>query len=95
MVQEAMEPKQAFNLLPEELWYDTLAALVRLFPGVGPDSACKDFGDVPAFALESVFNTPLADLERLLVRSRSLIVIDWNANREINSVVANFLKAAK
>ena len=95
LVQEAMEPKQAFNLLPEELWYDTLAALVRLFPGVGPDSACKDFGDVPAFALESVFNTPLADLERLLVRSRSLIVIDWNANREINSVVANFLKAAK
>ena len=95
LVQEALDPKQAFNFLPEELWYDTLAALVRFFPGVGPDSACKDFGDVPAFALESVFNTPLADLEKLLVRSRSLIVIDWNANREINSVIANFLKAAK
>ena len=95
LVLEAMDPKQAFSLLPEELWHDTLGALIRFFPGVGPDSACKDFGDVPAFALESVFNQPLADLEKLLVRSRSLIVIDWSANREVSSIIQNFLKAAK
>lgn len=94
LAREPMDPKDAFACLPEELWYDTLAALVRFFPGVGPDSVCKDFGDVPALALETVFNQPLAELEKLLVRSRSLIVIDWNANREIHSLIASRLPAA-
>ena len=89
LVHEALTPADIFAYLPEELWYDTLGALLRFFPGVGPDSVCKDFGDVPALALESVFNQPLADLEKLIVRSRSLIVIDWNANSEIRSVIAS------
>lgn len=95
LVREALEPPQAFAFLPEELWYDTLGALVRFFPGLGPDSACKDFGDVPALALESVCNAPLTELQKLLVRSRSLIVIDWNANREVNAIIAHYLKAAQ
>src|SRR5437867_3352118 len=36
LVQEPMEPTAAFELLPPELWYHTLAAIVRLFPGIGP-----------------------------------------------------------
>ncbi len=91
LTREAMEPKAAFELLPAELWYDTLAAIVRLFPGLGPDSVCKDFGDVPSLALETVFNRPLEELEKLLVRSRSLIVIDWNFNREIHAAIRNYL----
>jgi hypothetical protein len=87
LAQEAMEPMAAYGLLPPELWYHTLAAIVRLFPGVGPDSYCKDFGDAPALALEAIFNQPLEELEKLLVRSRSLIVIDWNANREVHSAI--------
>ena len=87
LVQEPMEPLTAFELLPPELWYHTLAAIVRLFPGVGPDSGCQDYGDAPSLALENVFNQPLEDLDKLLVRSRSLIVIDWNANREIHSAI--------
>ncbi len=88
---QPFEPKEAVNYLPKELWYDTLAALVRLFPGLGPDSLCKDFGDAPALALETVFNEALSNLEKLLVRSRSLILIDWNANREIRSIIASRL----
>jgi len=87
LVQEAIEPAAAFELLPQEMWYHTLATMIRLFPGVGPDSYCKDFGDAPSLALETVFNQPLEDLEKLLVRSRSLIVIDWNANREVHSAI--------
>jgi hypothetical protein len=89
LAREELEPKEAFAYLPEELWYDTLGTLVRLFPGLGPDSLCKDFGDAPALALETVFNQALSDLEKLLVRSRSLILIDWTANREIRSIITS------
>jgi hypothetical protein len=87
LAQEPMEPMAAFELLPPELWHHTLAAIVRLFPGLGPDSYCKDFGDAPSLALEGVFNKPLEEMEKLLVRSRSLIVIDWKANREVHSAI--------
>jgi hypothetical protein len=91
LVQEPMDPKTAFELLPPELWYNTLAAIVRLFPGIGPDSYCKDYGDAPSLALETVFNKPLEDWENLVIRSRSLIVIDWNANREVHSSIRDVL----
>jgi hypothetical protein len=91
LVQEPMEPMAALELLPPEMWYHTLACIVRLFPGVGPDSYCKDYGDAPALALEVVFNKPLEDLEQLLVRSRSLIVIDWSSNREVHSAIRDVL----
>ncbi len=95
LIREAVEPKDALQLLPSELWFDTLATIVRLFPGIGPDSICRDYGDVPSLALETVFNRPLEELEKLLVRSRSLIVIDWGANREIHSAIKDYLKRNK
>ncbi len=91
LVQESMEPMAAFELLPPELWYQTLAAIIRLFPGIGPESYCKDYGDAPALALEVVFNKPLEDFEQLLVRSRSLVVIDWTSNREVHSAIRDVL----
>jgi hypothetical protein len=89
--QEPMEPSAAFELLPPELWNQLLAFIVRLFPGMGPDSYAKDFGDAPALSLETTFNKPLEDLEKIFVRSRSLIVIDWNANREVHSAIRDLL----
>jgi hypothetical protein len=86
-------PEEAARLLPLELWCDTLALVVSLFPGLGPDSVCRDFGDVPALALETVFNRPTEALEKLVVRSRSLIVIDWTYNQEINAAIKKFLPA--
>jgi len=87
LAQEALAVEGAEPGLPEELWDEMLALLVRLFPGTGPDSFRRDYGDAPAGALETVFNEPLAALDALLVRTRSLIVIDWTANREIRSVI--------
>ena len=95
LVRETVDPKEALAFLPADLWCDALAALIRFFPGLGPDSACKDFGDVPSLALETAFNQPLADVEKLVLRSRSLVVIDWNQNREINAVIGNYLAGAK
>ena len=91
LIQEPMEPMAAFELLPPELWYYTLAAIVRMFPGIGPDSHCKDYGDAPSLALEVVFNKPLEELEQLLIRSRSLVVIDWKSNREVHSAIHDVL----
>ena len=91
LIREALEPAEAAQLLPAELWYEALACILRLFPGLGPDSICRDFGDVPSLALETVFNQALEQFEKLLVRSRSLIVIDWNYNREVSSVIQEYL----
>src|SRR5438045_1656574 len=52
LVREKLEPKVAAELLPMNLWYDTLGTIIRMFPGIGPDSACKDFGDAASLALE-------------------------------------------
>jgi hypothetical protein len=95
LVREKIEPAAAAQLLPANLWHDTLGAILRFFPGMGPDSICKDFGDAPSLALETVFNQALEELEKLLVRSRSLIVIDWNANREIHGAIKGFLERNK
>jgi hypothetical protein len=90
-----LSPEEGFGLLPSELWYETLGVLVQLFPGVGPDSFCRDFGDAPPAALETVFNRPLEELEKLLVRSRSLILIDWHFNREINAAIQDCLRRTR
>jgi hypothetical protein len=88
---EGMDPAESARLIPTEVWCDTLALVVSLFPGMGPDSVCRDFGDVSSLALDMVFNRPLEELEKLLVRSRSLIVIDWNYNREIHDAIKDCL----
>jgi len=85
LVREKITPEAA--LFPPELWWDTLAVIMRCFPGCGPDSFCRDFGDAPSLALENAFKQPLIALDQLLVRSRSLIVVDWAHNREIRSVI--------
>jgi hypothetical protein len=88
---EGAPPEEALRLIPMELWADTLAVAVSLFPGLGPDSVCHDFGDAPALALETIFNRPLEELEKLLVRSRSLVVIDWAYNQEIHAAIKSLL----
>ncbi len=90
LLAEALSPAEAITLVPAELWYEVLAAIVRLFPGTGPDSYCADLGDAPPLALETVFDRPVADLEDLLLKTRSLIVIDWNFNREIRAAIEEF-----
>ena len=86
--QQPISPEEAFAYVPEELWWQAVATVARLFPGYGPDSYCRDFGDVSNFSLEKVFDAPLADLDNLLIRSRGLLFSDWIANREVAAVIA-------
>jgi hypothetical protein len=75
------------SLMPDELWWDTLAVLGRFFTGVGTGTYCRDFGDAPVYQLEAAFDAPLADVEALVLRSRSLLLCDWPSNREIARII--------
>jgi hypothetical protein len=94
LLQDALAPEDAEMLFPADLWWATIAVIMRCFPGLLPGSYCKDLGDAPSLALEKIFDEPLAHLDNLLLRSRSLILIDWNMNREIRSVVDQLLRHA-
>lgn len=76
------------RVIPNDLWWETLGIILRLFPGTGPDSFCRDFGDAPALALEKIFDRPLAELEVLQARTRSLVVTDWDQNLEIHEAIS-------
>jgi hypothetical protein len=79
--------EQASEFLPAELWWDTIAMIVTMFPGYGPDSICQDFGDAPAKGIHNVFVKVSAALESLLIRSRSLLFVDWKFNREVHAII--------
>ncbi len=84
---EPIDPAEGYGVIPAELWADTLAMIVRMFPGIGPDSTCRDHASTPAGGAHTVFDTASADLQRLLLRTRSLIVIDWSYNREVHAAI--------
>lgn len=84
-------PDEAFGLIPHELWWKTVAIILRMFPGAGPDSECKDFGDAQQGGLHKVFERTMADLDNLILRTRCLIVTDWKSNQEIADVIQRYL----
>ncbi|NQT81748.1 hypothetical protein HQ563_01905 [bacterium] len=90
---EEVTPGDAFDLIPAEVWWSTLAMVLRVFPGAGPDSTCQDYGDAQPGGIHKVFDRLMKDLDDLLVRTRSLIVIDWRFNREIHAVIRSHLRS--
>jgi len=95
LTRETLSPQEAFDLVPANLWFDTLGLLVRMLPAVGPDSFCRDYGDAPRGGLHKIYDAALNTLDTLLVRTRSLIVIDWRFNREIHAVLRRFSAGSK
>jgi len=91
LVQRALSAKDVFDVVLPELWWEVLAMIVRALPAIGPDSTCKDLGDAQPGGLHKVFDRLQQDLKLLLIRSRSLIVIDWRYNREIHAVIRSEL----
>jgi hypothetical protein len=61
--------------------------LIRCFPGATPQSFAADLGDAPPLALHAVFEPAINALEKLSLRSRSFLFLDWKYNSEINAVV--------
>ena len=40
-ISETLTPQEAFDLVPADLWFDTLGMLIRMVPAIGPDSICR------------------------------------------------------
>jgi len=95
LTRETLTPQEAFDLVPANLWFDTLGLLVRMLPAMGPDSVCRDYGDAPRGGMHKIYDPLLDALDTLLIRTRSLIVIDWRFNREIHGVLRRFGSATQ
>ena len=79
--------ESAARIVPADLWWETVGVIIRLFPGIGPDSFCRDLGDAPSLALDWIFDDAIAKINLLLLRSRSLVVADWTQNLEIHDAI--------
>ena len=75
------------RIIPADLWWETIGVIIRLFPGIGTDRFCRDLGDAPSSALDQIFDDPITQIDLLLLRSRSLVVADWNQNLEIHDAI--------
>jgi hypothetical protein len=77
-----------------KLWIETITLVLRLFPGSGAHSFCKDFGDVSPLALETVLDAPIQGLEALLLRLRSTLAPSLSANEEIAAIILEQAESA-
>jgi hypothetical protein len=77
-----------------KLWIETITLVLRLFPGSGGHSFCKDFGDVSPLALETVFDAPMQELEALLLRLRGTLAPSLSANEEIAAIILELAESA-
>ncbi len=85
-------PAAARAAVPDELWFDALAAVVGMFPGLSAGGVAVDVGDTPAAGPAATFDPAIAALRSLVVRSRSLLAVDWQYNREVHATVAAMRK---
>lgn len=70
-----------------DLWLETMTLILSFFPGTGPHSFCKNFGDVSPLALENIFDRPIQELESLVWRLRSVLVPSLTDNEEIADIL--------
>ena len=78
---------KAFQGFPASLWYDTLAMVLRMFPGEGAFRTCRHLGDVPDGALENVFCNCSSDIMAILRRTRCILAGNLIGDQEIRDVV--------
>lgn len=75
-------------VVPETLWCETLAVLLRLATGIAGVSLCEDYGAVVPGGLADPLAEPLEVLESLASRSRGLLFQEWSINAEVRAVFA-------
>ena len=93
LVLAGVDPAVALRAVTPELWWSTVALLLRMLPGLGPDSLLADFGDTVAppgqatATLTGVYDVLLPDLRRLAARARSLLFGEWSGNRQVGAIL--------
>jgi hypothetical protein len=91
LTEEEIAPEDALSLVPPDLWWSALAMIVRMFPGLGPASSCRDYGDARAGGLHLVFERTLSDLSELILKTRYLVTPDLKSDRQIAAVIRRYL----
>ncbi len=86
-LQSTAEATAGDAMLPPQLWWSTLAFVLRLFPKLLAEGFCKGYGDAPPLALEMVFDKPLRELDALLLRWRAFLLGSWRQNQEVARVI--------
>ncbi len=94
LLEDEIEPSQAFGFVPAEIWWDVLAMLVTMLPG-NACSTCRDYGDAPPKAVHKVMDQCVADAEELVRLTRGLVVTDWQQNSEVRTVIDDVLERVK
>ena len=92
LTEEEIAPEDALGLVPPDLWWSALAMVVRMFPGLGPASSCRDYGDARAGGLHLVFERTLSDLSELILKTRYLVTPDLKSDRQIAAVIRRYLE---
>lgn len=82
---------EIFRIIPPEIWWAILIIIMKMLPGLGPDSECRDYGDAQPGGLHKVFERTMSDIDNLILKTRSLIVSDRESNQEIAAVIQQYL----
>ena len=88
---EGIAPEEALGLIPAELWWSVLALIARMFPGLGPASLCRDYGDARPGGLHLAFERVLTDLDALILKTRGLVTPDGRSDRQIAAILRQYL----
>jgi hypothetical protein len=91
LAEEGISPEEALGLVPEDLWWSTLALIVRMFPGLGPASLCRDYGDASPGGLHLAFESVLTDLNALILKTRCLVTPDMRSDMQIAAVIRQYM----
>lgn len=91
LAEEGVGPEEALGLIPQELWWSTLAMIVQMFPGLGPMSVCRDYGDARPGGLHLVFERTLVELDALIMKSRYLVAPAVTSEMQIAAVIRQCL----
>jgi len=73
--------------VPDELWWDIFALLLRFFPGNPGWSFCEDLSDFFPSAPATIYEKPIAELEVLCEQTLSLATGAWVGNSEIRGAI--------
>ena len=77
--------------VPMVFWAEVLGAMMTLFPGLVRDSVCSRLGGGGVDDAHVQFQSALNRFGELARRARSLLMVDWQSNAEINRVIAEEL----
>ena len=88
---DEVAPDEIFGIIPPEIWRAILVIIMKMLPGLGPDSECRDYGDAQPGGLHKVFERTMNDIDNLILKTRTLIVSDRQSNQEIAAVIQKYL----